>query len=545
MRFGLLMVTVCALILSACGRQESGGGQPTREAAAPESSAAAAPAVEYYDDGTGIRWVNGDVEAAFALAKAENKPLFLYWGAEWCPPCHLIKATVFKKRKFVERSRLFVPVYLDGDTESAQRYGEQFAVMGYPTVVVFDPDGTEIIRISSGITIDAYADVLDVTMSTMRPVKEIANATLAGAPPSARECTLLAYYSWEQDNETILADLDRVNLYRTMLDQCQGDQAEEASRLYILYLQEIMAGADPGEDSETEPVPLAAEQKQEAVARLHAILAEPALVRANVYPLLFQGAAMARAVTETGSAEREALVAAFYAAYDRLADDDKVYTNERLYTAMAKVRFERIDDEQAELSEVLKDEIRAKVAWADGITENVYERQTVMNVAWNTMSEAGLDAEANAMLMAEIGRSAEPYYFMLSLAELAERAGRSDEAIAWLKRAYEESRGRATRFQWGVNYVTGLIEMAPEDAEAIGEATLTVFGELGDNAEDAFYQRNRVRMERLEKKFLEWNADGAYADTLGSIRTGVLTICEQIPAGAESRITCESFLAAI
>ena len=50
-----------------------------------------------------------------------NKPVFLYWGAEWCPPCAQIKSTIFNKREFQERTRLFVPVYLDGDTPSAQK----------------------------------------------------------------------------------------------------------------------------------------------------------------------------------------------------------------------------------------------------------------------------------------------------------------------------------------------------------------------------------------------------------------------------------------
>ena len=87
----------------------------------------------------GIDWFAGDVDAAFAAAKAANKPVFLYWGAEWCPPCAQIKSTIFSKREFQERSRLFVPVYLDGDTPSAQKHGERFGVVGYPTMILFKP----------------------------------------------------------------------------------------------------------------------------------------------------------------------------------------------------------------------------------------------------------------------------------------------------------------------------------------------------------------------------------------------------------------------
>ena len=62
------------------------------------------------------------------------------FGIRPADECHAISATVFKSPEFLERSKLFVPVYLDGDTENAQAYGEKFSVRGYPTMIVFDSD---------------------------------------------------------------------------------------------------------------------------------------------------------------------------------------------------------------------------------------------------------------------------------------------------------------------------------------------------------------------------------------------------------------------
>ena len=31
-------------------------------------------------------WFEGSVEEAFNRSKQLDKPLFLYWGAVWCPP---------------------------------------------------------------------------------------------------------------------------------------------------------------------------------------------------------------------------------------------------------------------------------------------------------------------------------------------------------------------------------------------------------------------------------------------------------------------------
>ena len=141
----------------------------------------------------GIEWFGGDVDAAFAAAKAANKPVFLYWGAEWCPPCAQIKTTIFSKREFQERSRLFVPVYLDGDTPSAQKHGERFGVVGYPTMILFKPDGTEITRLPGGVDVARYARILDVALADARPVSDILAAARSGDPVTSNDWRLLAY----------------------------------------------------------------------------------------------------------------------------------------------------------------------------------------------------------------------------------------------------------------------------------------------------------------------------------------------------------------
>ena len=99
---------------------------------------------------------------------------------------------------------------------------------------------------------------------------------------------------------------------------------------------------------------------------------------------------------------------------------------------------------------------------------------------------------------------------MLDLADLAEKAGRKQEAVQWLARAYDGAQGPATRFQWGYNYLMGLLEMTPEDVQGIERVGLSVIGELDDEP-DAFYQRTRMRLEQLDAKLQEWGQAGAAA----------------------------------
>jgi thiol-disulfide isomerase/thioredoxin len=122
--------------------------------------------------GPEIAWFGGTIEEAFDLARNTARPVFLYWGAEWCPPCHYLKNKIFKRPEFVAKIAEFVPVYLDGDSERAQVLGEELDVQGYPTVIVFNPEGEEVIRMPSTIPVARYADILDAALQIRRPIQE-------------------------------------------------------------------------------------------------------------------------------------------------------------------------------------------------------------------------------------------------------------------------------------------------------------------------------------------------------------------------------------
>ena len=124
--------------------------------ASPQAPTTAAKPTSTPPAGDGIAWTHAssaaDVDAAFAQAKAQAKPVFVYWGASWCPPCNQVKATIFNRRDFIERSRAFVPVYVDGDSAGAQKLGARFHVSGYPTMVLFNARGDEVTRLPARST---------------------------------------------------------------------------------------------------------------------------------------------------------------------------------------------------------------------------------------------------------------------------------------------------------------------------------------------------------------------------------------------------------
>jgi thiol-disulfide isomerase/thioredoxin len=512
-----------ALVLAACGAAQD-------ETGAPHTAAPAA-----HEPADGIAWFDGSVEQAFAAARDSGRPIFLYWGAVWCPPCHAVKATIFRSPEFIERSKLFVPVYLDGDTGDAQAWGEKFGVLGYPTMIVFDSGGNELTRIPGGIDLQAYANVLDLTLSRSSPARKIV-ANLGSAPLPADDCTLLAYYSWDQDTR-ILEDADRRTAFRKMYESCPASTATVRSMLYVDWLQAAIEAANADEN----PAPLTDAEKSEALEHLEPLLADDRLLRANIFAVLFVPADMTRALTDPASPERARLVDEFTAAYDRIAADETVYKRERIYTLMGRIDLERLDDAKATLSPELKGRIRETVKWADESTPDVYDRQPIINALGNVLNEAGMLDEARTLLLAELDTSKQPYYFMVDLADIEQQAGNTDAAIDWLKKAWDASRGPATRFQWGYYYLSGLIEMAPDDTALIRDTTVGLIRDLQNSS--GLYQRPKAQLGRLEKKLLAWGEDNGHADSLAEIHAAVREVCATAKRQDESRKTCDAFLA--
>jgi thioredoxin-related protein len=539
----LRLITAAMILAFSVAGCES-GDETTAPGEADSDGAAQIDTADIHEDdhtdsvaGHKIAWHEGDVESAFELAREENKPIFLYWGAEWCPPCHQIKATIFSKSEFIAKSKLFVPVYLDGDTEQAQKLGDRFGVRGYPTMIVFNSDGTEITRIPGGLDIGLYADVLDLTLSDIRPVAQLLDAVMAGEAVGDDDCRLLAYYSWSQDNERVMADRDAVETNKAMAESCSSGLQAESARLYVNYVMSSIAA----ESDEEAPVAMSAEQKAAAIERMQIILASEELSRANLFLVLYYADTVVSGLTEPDSSERNELLSEWNSRLDATATNEDVSIAHRLATTLTRISFVKMDDDDAEVPAALRSEASRQVAWADQQAKTPYQRQAVINTAWYVLSEAGLDQEATELLTAELEKSQQPYYFMLDLADLAEKAGRTDEALAWLQRAYEESEGPATRFQWGYNYVIGLLEMTPADQERIEGETLRVLDELNTPGNGIYNRTSRI-LERLDTRLTEWNVDGEYDDSLQQMRARVLTACVRIPEQDPSREVCEAFL---
>lgn len=533
-RIPALAPIVLAFAVAGCDRRPQEEPPPPPE---PKSAVTEVAADRHLPPG--IDWFAGDVDAAFAAARAADKPIFVYWGAEWCPPCAQVKSTIFNKRQFQERTRLFVPVYLDGDTPSAQKHGEHFGVVGYPTMILFRPDGTEITRLPGTVDVARYATILDVALAATRPAAELVAKARAGDELTANDWRLLAYNSWGSDVDgRTLAQGERLPAFRTLAQRCPtGDLPGECARLFFEYVGAAAAASD-------DAPALDGLERADARRKLLALLSNPQAQAVNVDNLLYGAKDAVGVLSAEKSPERLELTRAWTQALDRLGAGGAstgLSAPEQLSLIRARIVLAKLETPAQPVPDALLQQARQAVAEVDAKTTDPYARQATINAAANLYWEAGLEADANTLLTAELEKSKSPYYFMLDLADLAEKAGRKQEAVQWLARAYAGAKGPATRFQWGYNYLVGMIEMTPQDYAGIERAGLSVLGEL-DGAPDAFYQRTRMRLEQLDTRLLEWGHAGDAAKVVATLRARTSEICRKLPATDPGRQNCEKFL---
>ncbi|MES2098655.1 MAG: thioredoxin family protein [Pseudomonadota bacterium] len=522
-------VVASAAFLAACSKPADVAPPPV---AAPVTAAKPTDHAE-----TGIAWKyaasDADVDAAFAQARAETKPVFVYWGAKWCPPCNQIKATLFNRQDFIERSRAFVPVYVDGDTPGAQKIGARFKVSGYPTMVLFNPQGTELTRLPGEVEGERYTQVLTLGMNAQKPVKDVlAAAKTGGAGLSANDWRLLAFYSFDTDQQQLVPKDGVPALLKQLADACPADQTEIATRLRLKALAAV--------DSDKAP----AQPDAAAQATLLKVLADAPTARAYMDVLTNYATDITRALSAKGTPQRAELLTAFDGALKRFEADTTLSRADRLTALISQVELAAIDTPKGTkptLPDALVADIRAHTAMVDREITDGYERQAVITSAAYLLERAGLGAESDTLLKANLAKSHSPYYLMSALASNAKARGDKAEALNWYEQAFDKSEGPATRLQWGASYLNALVELGPQEEARIEKAASQLFAEAAKQP-DAFYERSGRSLQRIGTKLQAWNKGGAHSAAMKRLQTQLDGVCGALDANDPKRTNCAALL---
>lgn len=530
------VVLLAAVTLSACGKTEKAAiSVPEAAAATRAAPMASAPSSRAADS---IAWrkasSDADVDASFALARSQNKPVFVYWGAAWCPPCNQLKATLFNRQDFIARSKAFVAVYIDGDSPGAQKLGARFKVRGYPTTVLFNAAGTELTRLPGEVDAAQYTQLLSLGMNAQRPVKAVLvdaqKAATAATSLSANDWKLLAFYSWDTDEQQLVDKAQLPALLKQLATACPADQPETATRLLLMSVA-VLSSAQASASA-----PL---QQRERVLKL---LADPAASRSQMDVLTHSAAELVRGLSASQSAERALLVSAFNAALKTLEADATLSRADRLAALSARVELATIENTKGAkpaVPEALQAEVRAHVASADRDITDGYERQAVITSAADVLTQAGLLAESSALLESNLGKSHAPYYLMSGLASNAKKRGDTAEALRWSEAAFTKSEGPATRLQWGASHIKTLVELAPQDEARIERTVRQLFTEAAAQP-DAFFERSARSLQRVGTQLQIWNQNKKHAAVVQRLHAQIAEVCGRLPARDAQREACEA-----
>jgi thiol-disulfide isomerase/thioredoxin len=428
----------------------------------------------------GIDWQR-DPQAAFAEARSSGRPLLLYWGAGWCPPCNRIKSVVFGRPDFLQLSAAFVALAIDGDSPGAQRLAEQFKLRSYPTLVVCRPDGAEVTRLPCELDGKRFVHILELAINARFTVAESLSVALSRERKLADdEWRLLSFYAWDTDERQLLKNLDFAAIVASLTRACTLPDA--AVRLEWLGLHAAAMAGETGIDQAA------------AIRRLDTTLADPQAVCLQLDIVIGYALDLVRFLTVPGSAARQRLIAVWSHALEGLEADDTINISDRLGALRTRVRLTRLGAPDPQLA----GHAAACVAAAVAMAHAPALRHTVINTGAGVLADAGLVAAAQQLLQAELAQSHSPFYFMHTLAAIAKRRGDPAAALDWYERAWTCAAGSATRLQWGATWLLALLDLGPDDvqrSERCAQALLAEFAAMPD----AFCQRNRTQAARIAK----------------------------------------------
>lgn len=477
-----------------------------------------------------IAWFPGTIEEAFASAKARSKPLFLYWGADWCPYCKLLEATIFMREEFIELSRQFVALDMSSGGAESIRKADEYRIYGLPTVIVFAPDGTELTRLRGGMDMEQYAAVLELTLNALRPVSEVLAAVEAGENISDRDWQLLAAYSWRQDRGQVLGEREPSEVLKQLWTDCPPGLTHSRASLALSAIGAWMARDEAGRDPEDGRLYL---------GEVNRILGEPDLRAANLTRLADLGGDMVTTLV-SGEAQRT-LQQALLSLYRDAAGEETLNVLHRaaVLSGWAEVATALLDEDETLPTEQVNWAQAQVAATIDELSP--YQTHAGINSLWGVYYDLGMEQEARDALAIGMEVSSSPFYFMSAMGYIEREAGNSEAALDWYRKAWETTQKPLDRVSWGRGYLLRLIQLAPDDIAGIRTAGSEVLADISSQEGGlAAYQRT---LDRIGEALLAWSADSEErSEVLAALKAQLSASCARLSEGDPAATGCRSFL---
>lgn len=478
-----------------------------------------------------IHWKKDGMESALELAKKENKPLLVYWGADWCPPCNVLKSTIFKEKVFIDATRNYLAVFLDGDHKNAQKWGDKLDVVGYPTLMILAPNGTEVVRLWVGAGARELAETLNYAYNSLEPVEPILNRIIAeGKSPQAQQLQLLSQYSWMQDNNFVKKPLETAKKLLKLSEMIEWEKFPTEKAKIDFAAASFLSNYI--ESNKNDKKKIQDQFRSHVVEMLKLHLKEEKYFRPLLYYWAYYSSSILKEIIGEEPMIKELGNQVIEKSQKLLLTQKLSYEEElRCLSTLPGLAdefprlFKVTEEQKSQYYEKYK-------SLLDAYTDP-RARIAIVNSAGYTLGDFGMYEEAKELLVKELKISPHPYYLMSSLGYMEKKQGNKVAAIDWYKKSYEASIGEATQLQWGAGYISNLIELLPKDSQTIFEQTQTVFKKNIDMS-DAFMGRNRKVLERLKKQLISWAEKNHQSEKIKNVFSRQKSQCEKMESSQNS-----------
>lgn len=176
-------------------------------------------------------------DSILAVAKQQNKPIFIDTYASWCMPCKSMKKKVFSKDAVGEYYNAnFINVRIDTETKLGQQLVNSHAIDAYPTFLFFAPNGALKHRVSGFFEDSLFVQVGKDALDPLKQSENLSHRYEQGerAPDFLYQ---YAYIAFRNNN----------SIYPTLADsylKTQTDWKQERTlRLIFELIDDVNTGA--------------------------------------------------------------------------------------------------------------------------------------------------------------------------------------------------------------------------------------------------------------------------------------------------------------
>lgn len=454
-------------------------------------------------------WFKGEVDSAFAQATKEDKLVFLYWGAVWCPPCNELKDQVFSKPEFKEMMEPFVPVYLDGDTERAQIWADQLQAYGYPTVLILDGQKQEKLRLSGTINIHEFGDAIRYAHTSRLSLEDLIDS-LNKNTLSPDDWQALSYISWEQLPQDRYSKKRIWQLQKDLIEKIPSSYTKVRAILAANYLTFTISLQE--EEGIKDLLPLLRQSRNELLGFI--FQDHDSIIAARQF-INYRSSDTLKLLFPDQKKGYEKWKQTWLKSAETIANTPKLSVDTRLWAVYPGLDiFFMEKDKNQKVPEDLKDKVIASVELANERADSKYERHAVVSGAAYLLRQVKAYENAQSLLEEELETTDTPWYYHSSLSSLARERDDHEKALYWSEKARKSAKGKATRLQWIANDLLLNMKLNSKGQTAHILPLIQEFYDLAFSLPDGFSGRNLLRVQNLAKSIRPLLAEDRIKKTL-------------------------------